>query len=150
MAQRRLEDFSRKEALYSKEEKAEPRIAVITGSAPNEKERSFSFPPVAPQNLSASYIVSATYDGKIGKAVMKLYEPASGQIYFWYDNTGHQPYCLTNLSRYELERISRLTQHQGLDRFEIAEKFDPLLDKNVKITKILTKDPLAIGGRPTG
>jgi DNA polymerase I len=150
MAQKRLEDFSHKEALHVKEEKAEPRIAVITGSVANEKGKRLSFPPVAPQNLSASYIVSATYDGKIGKAVIKLYEPVSGQIYFWYDNTGHQPYCLTNLSRYELERISRLIQHQGLDRFEIVEKFDPLLDKNVKITKILTKDPLAIGGRPTG
>ena len=64
MAQKRLEDFSRKEALYAKEEKAEPRIAVITGSVANEKGKRFSFPPVAPQNLSASYIVSATYDGK--------------------------------------------------------------------------------------
>jgi DNA polymerase I len=81
---------------------------------------------------------------------MKLYEPTSGQIHFWYDNTGHQPYCLTNLSPYELEKIPRLLQHPGFDRLEIVEKFDPLHDKNVKVTEIIAKDPLAIGGRAVG
>jgi DNA polymerase I len=31
-----------------------------------------------------------------------------------------------------------------------VDKFDPLLDRNVKVTKIVAKDPLAIGGRPKG
>ncbi len=148
MAQRHIEDYSDEEAPHANEEKIESRIGITT-SMVKEKDKP-PFPLVPPQNLSASYIVSAGYDGRAGKAFMKLYEPESGQIYFWYDNTGHQPYCLTNLSRYELERINRLIQHQGLDRFETVEKFDPLLDKNVKITKILTKDPLAVGGRPIG
>jgi hypothetical protein len=64
--------------------------------------------PVAPENLSPSYFVSATYDGRSRKALIKLYEPTSGKIYFWYDNTGHKPYCLTNLSPYELKKIDRL------------------------------------------
>jgi DNA polymerase I len=105
---------------------------------------------LAPENLPPSYFVSATYDGKAGKALIKLYEPLSGQIYFWYDNSGHKPYCLTNLSPYELEKIDRLTKHPGFDHFEIEERFDPLLDKMVKLTKIVAKDPLAIGGRPAG
>jgi DNA polymerase I len=149
MAQKHLEDFSRKELAVSRKEEKEQRNSAFSESAANEKGRRVS-PFVAPQNLPACYLVSATYDGKAGKAVMKLYEPTSGRIYFWYDNTGHQPYCLTNLSPYELEKISRLVKHPGLDRFDSVEKFDPLLDKNVRVTEILTKDPLAIGGRPTG
>jgi DNA polymerase I len=54
------------------------------------------------------------------------------------------------LSPIELEKISRVKEHPGFDRFEITEKFDPLQDKNVKVTKIVTTDPLAIGGRASG
>src|SRR5512139_2728318 len=95
------------------------------------------FPPVAPENLPPSYFVSATYDGRQGKAVIKLYEPASGRIYFWYDNTGHKPYCLTNLTPSELEKIPRLMEHPGLDHFEIEEKEDPLAFKKIQVTKIV-------------
>jgi len=149
MAQKRLGDFSPKENKPPMEKKADARLSVIREAGTREEIKR-AFPPLAPENLPCSYLVSATYDGRACKAVIKLYEPVSGQIYFWYDNTGHQPYCLTNLSQYELEKISRVIQHPGFDRFEIVEKFDPLLDKNVSVTKILTKDPLAIGGRPTG
>jgi DNA polymerase I len=109
-----------------------------------------AFPPVAPDNLPPSYFVSATYDGRQRKAVIKLYEPQSGRIYFWYDNTGHKPYCLTNLSQSELEKIPRLMQHEGFDHFETETKFDPLTLKNITVTKIVTNDPLAIGGKPQG
>jgi DNA polymerase I len=148
MSQRHLDDFS-----ASKEAKAATRetIAGVPSQPANAfKERDYAFPPVAPANLPPSYLVSAAYDGKAGKALVKLYEPVSGRIYFWYDNTGHQPYCLTNLSPYELKKINRLVQHQGFDHFEVVEKFDPLQEKQVTVTKIVAKDPLAIGGRPTG
>jgi DNA polymerase I len=100
--------------------------------------------------MPASYFVSATYDGRQRKAVVKLYEPESGNIYFWYDNTGHKPYCLTNLSPHELNAIPRVVNHEGFDHSEIVEIFDPLADKNIKVTKIVTTDPLAIGGKPQG
>jgi DNA polymerase I len=109
-----------------------------------------AFPPLAPQNLPTSYLVSATYDGQTQKALIKLYEPTTAQIYFWLDNTGHKPYCLTNLSPYELEKLEAVTKHPSFDHLELTEKFDPLLDKNTQVTKIITNDPLAIGGRPTG
>ncbi|MGD0495650.1 MAG: DNA-directed DNA polymerase I [Candidatus Bathyarchaeia archaeon] len=149
MTQKHLEDFPPKEQRPSTEKKVDSGPLAI-GELGMGERRKRVFPPLAPENLPCSYFVSATYDGRAGKAVIKLYEPISGQIYFWYDNTGHQPYCLTNLSQYELEKISRVIQHPGFDRFEIVEKFDPLLDRKVKVTKIVTKDPLAIGGRPTG
>lgn len=147
MAQRRLDEFSHAEAKPSKETKAE--ALPFTETVAKEKKQR-AFPPVAPENLPPSYSVSATYNGKTRKALIKLYEPTSGQIYFWYDNTGHKPYCLTNLSPYELEKINRLIQHPGFDHFEIMEKFDPLLNKEVKVTKVVAKDPLAIGGRARG
>ena len=68
-----------------------------------QKRNAQVFPPIAPLNLPPSYFVSASYDGRQKKAVIKLYEPESEQIYFWYDNTGHKPYCLTNLTTQELE-----------------------------------------------
>jgi DNA polymerase I len=148
MAQKHLEDFSRVEAKPSTEKKAE--ALPFTETVIQEKSKKRAFPPLAPENLQSSYFASATYDGHKGKALIKLYEPASSKIYFWYDNTGHKPYCLTNLSQYELERIEHLLKHPGFDHFEIVEKFDPLSDKNVKVTKIIATDPLAIGGRPTG
>jgi DNA polymerase I len=145
MAQRKIDEFSASEAEREIKAEALPFTEKVL-----EERRKRAFPPLAPENLPASYFVSATYDGKAGKTLIKLYEPNSGQIYFWYDNSGHKPYCLTNLSPIELEKISRLKQHPGFDHFDIIEKFDPLLDRNVKVTKIVAKDPLAIGGRPKG
>jgi len=150
MAQQRLDQ------LFSK---TEPKPLVKTeATAPTEPEtpttkehrtRSTS-PPLAPENLPPSYFVSAGYDGQAKKALIKLYEPVSGEIYFWLDNTGHKPYCLTNLSPCELEKMDGVRKHPGFDRFELVEKFDPLSNKNVRVTEIITNDPLAIGGRPMG
>jgi len=147
MEQRHLDEYSTKRKEEREKTKAEtlPKEKTMT---PDRKNR--VFPPIAPENLPPSYFVSATYDGKAGKVLIKLYEPISGRIFFWYDKTGHKPYCLTNLSQYELEKIDRLIHHPGFDHFEITEKFDPLQDRNVQITKIVAKDPLAVGGRPKG
>jgi len=128
-----------------------PKATVDAKSEPKKSEyKRPVFPPLAPVNLPASYFVSATYDGKQKKAVIKLYEPESGEIYFWYDNTGHLPYLLTNLSVHELGKLDRVMQHEGFDHFETEEKIDSLMDKKVIVTKVVCKDPLAIGGRPGG
>ena len=106
------------------------------------------FPLKAPENLPESYFVSATYDGRAKKAVVKLYEPTSGKIYFWYDNTGHKPYCYSNLSPLDINKIDRVINHPGFDRCQIEELFDPITDRKIMVTKIIANDPLAIGGRP--
>ncbi|MEM2463344.1 MAG: hypothetical protein QXY07_01510, partial [Candidatus Bathyarchaeia archaeon] len=142
LTQKRLDEFSTQE---TKPKEKEGETLPFT-KALEEERRRFE----APENLPQSYFVSATYDGKVGKAVIKLYEPVSGRIYFWYDNTGHKPYCYTNLSPLELEKIDRLVKHPGFDHLEIEEKYNPLLDRAVTVTKVVAKDPLAIGGRPKG
>ncbi len=116
----------------------------------HKKRERQPYPPTAPENLPPSYFVSAFYDGRQKKVVVKLYEPESGNLYFWYDNTGHKPYCLTNLTKEELERFDRITNHEGFDSFKVENRFDPLMDKAVQVTKIVAQDPLAIGGRPVG
>ncbi|MCJ7763116.1 DNA-directed DNA polymerase I [Candidatus Bathyarchaeota archaeon] len=150
MAQKSLDYYSQVQNKPVKEEAKAEAPAIAADEKQKKVKKRRAFPPVAPENLPPSYFVSASYDGHSKKAVIKLYEPQSGKIYFWYDNTGHKPYCLTNLSQQELEKIDRVVNHQGYDHCETEEKFDPLLDKTVKVTKIVANDPLAIGGRPEG
>lgn len=142
MSQIRLDQFSK---LEKPKRAFQPMIEGVKG-----EEGKRVFPPLAPKNLPLSYLVSVSYDGDEGKACVKLYEPNSQQIFFWYDDTGHQPYCLTNLSPLELEKIKRLRIHPGLDHFELVEKYNALLDRPMKLTKVVAKDPLAIGGRARG
>jgi DNA polymerase I len=153
MAQKSLLEYSPTQKKPSKQEEtntaAPPANTAIPETTKKTNKRP-TFPPVTPENLPPAYFVSATYDGRSRKALIKLYEPTTGQIYFWYDNTGHKPYCLTNLSPYDLEKIPRLMNHEGFNHFQIQEKYDSLLDKKVQVTKIVTDDPLAIGGRPQG
>lgn len=115
-----------------------------------KKRQVKTIPPIAPDNLPPSYFVSASYDGRQKKAVIKLYEPESEQIYFWYDNTGHKPYCLTSIPQKEMEKFEHVKNHEGFDAFLSEKKYDPLNDKLIDVTKIIAKDPLAIGGKPSG
>ncbi len=144
--QRRLDEFSR---VTTKTQEESLEDLPFTEEVTQEKEK-IVFPPLAPQNLPPSFFISATYDGKKRKALIKLYEPKTQRIYFWYDNTGHKPYLLTNLSPLELEKIEGVMKHAGFDHFELVEKYDALLDRKVVLTKVVAKDPLAIGGRARG
>lgn len=103
-----------------------------------------------PRTLPPSYFISATYEGKKRCVVIKLYEPKSQRIYTWYDTSGHKPYCYTNIPPEELEKIKRLTQHPGFDCFERVNLYDALLDRKVTVTKVIARDPLAIGGLSRG
>jgi DNA polymerase I len=145
MMKRNLDDFFKVAERWEKKQIDSP-----SAEKPPQKRKSLVFQPETPQELPSSYFVSATYNGKKVCASIKLYEPESEKIYFWYDTTDHNPYCLTNLPASELKKISRLMSHSGFDHFESVEKYDALLDKQVTITKVVAKDPLAIGGRPSG
>ncbi|MFQ5758325.1 MAG: hypothetical protein ACE5IF_01460, partial [Candidatus Bathyarchaeia archaeon] len=142
---KRLDEFF---ATSETAEKKKEPLPPSEGSS--RKEETPISKPLTPKNLSASHFVSATYDGKKGLACIKLYEPKSERVYLWYDTKGHMPYCLTNLSISELEKINRLISHPRFDHFETVQKYDPLQDRQVTLTKVVGKDPLAIGGRPTG
>jgi len=154
-----LDFFGKPEKQKQKEAKPSPPPEKESPQLPPEEKHPQPEPqqkpeadvyPDYPEDLPASYIVSVTYNGKKQLATLKLYEPRSQRIYFWDDNTGHKPYCLTSLPPKELGKLGRVTGHSGFDHFEVMEKFDPLLDKQVTVTKVVAKDPLAIGGRASG
>ncbi len=100
--------------------------------------------------FNKTYLLSAGYDGSEQVAYLKFYDPETKSIRLWYDNTGHLPYCLSDKQDYELKEIENIVNHSGLDHFEAIEKHDLLNDSIKKMTKIVAKDPLSIGGRPTG
>lgn len=101
-------------------------------------------------SLSNCYIVGIGYDGEVGKAYLKLYDPGDGKVHRWYDNTSHKPYCFSKLPLEEVEREEAIIKHPGFLRLERVEKYDALRDQKVYVTKIVAKDPLSIGGRPSG
>ncbi len=94
-------------------------------------------------NLERSILVSATYDGEKKTAVLKFYSPETHSIKLWYDNTGHRPYCYTKAPVADLQMLQ--------DRADIVsvteeKRMDLLKDQEIKLTKIVAADPLAIGG----
>ena len=101
---------------------------------------------LAPPELGECILLSAGYDGSAAKAYVKLYEPREQRVYLWYDNTGHLPYLISKLTPRELEAEPRVVGHRGFVGLEEVEKYDALLDKNIKVTKVKARDPLSIGG----
>jgi len=152
MARRQLTDYfaSNTPTVRAKAEAEEEKPVESFMESVIQERRARVHDFEAPANLPPSYFVSATYDGDRASALIKLYEPRSKQIFFWHDTTGHKPYLLTNLSPIELEKMDRVVKHPGFDHFETVEKYDPLQDRNVTLTKVVAKDPLAVGGRPSG
>ncbi|RLE50553.1 MAG: DNA-directed DNA polymerase I [Candidatus Methanomethylicota archaeon] len=100
-----------------------------------------------PINTGPCILLSVSYDGSKGKALCKLYDPENNKVYFWYDNTGHKPYCLSDLPPDRIKRLPVVT-HPGYRHVEVIEKYDPLSDRVVRMSKIIAEDPLSIGGGP--
>jgi DNA polymerase I len=114
------------------------------------KRQSLVFSPETPTTIPPSYLVSIGYDGELKKCFLRLYEPKSHKIYFWFDDSGHKPYCFSKQSIVELRKVDAVSRNPGFDHFEEEMKFDALRSQQVKVTKIVAKDPLTIGGKPSG
>lgn len=97
-----------------------------------------------PENLPV-YLIGADYSGKHNKLFLIFYDPKSQKLYCQ-QGSDHEPYCLTNLSPMELNMIEPLKKHPSFERFEMVSKYDALHDKDITVTKIIVKDPRAIGG----
>src|SRR2546422_994244 len=109
-----------------------------------------NFRPSIPQELAESYFVGASYDGERRAVYLKLYEPKSKKIHFWYHNTGHTPYCLSKELPETLGKNQSLVRHPGFVKFERSSRFDALKGQEIPVTVIYARDPLSIGGRPAG
>ena len=117
----------------------EEAIYEVEASFTNDNEK----------EVASGILLSVGYDGAKGCAYAKLYNPENRKIFIWYDEEKtHRPYLLTDLSREELEKIPDVINHKGLIGFGEVEKYDPLRDQWVKMTKVIADDPLSIGGKP--
>ncbi|MHA1409121.1 MAG: DNA polymerase domain-containing protein [Candidatus Odinarchaeia archaeon] len=100
-----------------------------------------------PTNLGECILLSVDYDGAKERIYTKLYSPKENKIFFWYDNTNHHPYCLTDLSESELRQNEKLMSHRGLLSLKKVKKKDLLHNIERNMIKIEARDPLSIGGR---
>ncbi|MCX8202862.1 MAG: hypothetical protein N3H32_00890, partial [Nitrososphaeria archaeon] len=148
------DEFEREEAFEPEEVDAEAETEGILAPEPEEAEEIVAqtkFEAETPPDTGSCVLLSVSYSGNKGKALAKLYEVERGRVVFWYDNTGHQPYLLTDMSLDEL-LSSEAASHPGFDPggCREVEKHDLLQDKVVRMTKVAAKEPTSIGGRGTG
>jgi DNA polymerase elongation subunit (family B) len=121
----------------------DPRLSAQDQARRNDLQATLSELTAPVSDIGESLLVSAVYDGDRRVAVLKFYDQKAERVRLWQDNTGHRPYCFTKLPRAELDEIA-----SRKDVIEIAEeeREDLLNDARVKVRKIVTTDPLAIGG----
>ncbi|UCE10166.1 MAG: DNA-directed DNA polymerase I [Candidatus Thorarchaeota archaeon] len=135
-------DITAKNAQDDGEETTEDELDEDVDVAPMDRVGKLD----TPKDLPPSYLLSVDYAGPERKAIIRLYNPEKKKIYFWFDNTGHKPFCYTDLPVQAAESIAR--RHQGFISAEEVELIDLLSDEKRKMTKISASDPLAIGGAP--
>ncbi|NHV05848.1 MAG: DNA-directed DNA polymerase I [Thaumarchaeota archaeon] len=105
---------------------------------------------INPQETQIGLLLSVDYDGKQKKAILKFLSSDGNSIIVIPDPYEHKPYCLSNLTKDELLKINELTSLPSFDHIEEVEKFDPLSQRPVKMSKIVVQDPLGISGKPSG
>ncbi|MDG6988407.1 MAG: DNA-directed DNA polymerase I [Nitrososphaerota archaeon] len=93
--------------------------------------------------IGESLLASATYDGDTRKAVLKFYDPKAGRFWLWEDNTGHRPYCFTRLP---MEELGAIRARKDVVAITEEDRLDLVNDTTARLRKIVTTDPLAIGG----
>jgi DNA polymerase I len=123
------------------------RETNTTQQTQNETESSkFSFKEWIEEATEGKmyYLLHVDYNSQKNKAVMKLYDPASQKVHILYDNTGHKPYFLVDIDPEKVRRIDKIIRDPSFDHLEIVRKIDPYTAKLVSLTKIVTKDPLAV------
>jgi DNA polymerase I len=92
-------------------------------------------------------LLSVFYSGDDRAAVMKFYDVDSGEVFLVKDQTDHKPYLLTNAPEEKIpEALSEFASR--IHSISRVRKYDVLRDREVELTKVEAKDPLAIGGSP--
>jgi len=99
------------------------------------------------ENMPYGLLISATYDIRKNAAILKFYEPVSQRIFLWADKSGHKPYCYSKLSPDEIP--TEISERDDVIDIKQVKLMDVLHDKLIDVSKILVKDPLAIGGTQT-
>ncbi|BCU67430.1 DNA polymerase I [Sulfolobales archaeon HS-7] len=90
------------------------------------------------------YLIQIDYDGSKQKAVCKLFDPETNSVVYYEDKTNHKPYFLVELELEKVKNIQKIVKDNSFDHFETVSKIDPYTGKRITLTKIVTKDPLAV------
>ena len=99
------------------------------------------------ENIPYGLLISAIYDSQKKVAVLKFYDPASEMIFLWADKSGHKPYCYSKLAIEDIP--TNISERDDVLEIIPVERMNILEDKTITVSKILVKDPLAIGGTQT-
>ncbi|MGD0424993.1 MAG: hypothetical protein ABSA92_16295, partial [Candidatus Bathyarchaeia archaeon] len=76
----------------------------VQSAKPDQNRKGLLFIPSTSVDFPPSYLISIGYDGSLKKCFLRLYDPSSHKIHFWYDDTGHKPYCFSKQSLLELQK----------------------------------------------
>jgi len=99
------------------------------------------------ENMPYGLLISATYNSQKNAAILEFYEPISQRIFLWADKSGHRPYCYSKLSPDEIP--TEISERDDVLDIKQVKMLDILHDKPINVSKILVRDPLAIGGTQT-
>ncbi|MDW7977987.1 MAG: 3'-5' exonuclease [Candidatus Caldarchaeum sp.] len=91
------------------------------------------------------FLLGTGYDGQERKALLKLLDVESGKVVVQLDDTGHKPYCLSDLAADVLAKDPQLREAGAVEFIEV-EKYDSVNDRKKVMTMIKATDPLAVGG----
>lgn len=126
------------EELDEEDEEEEEEEDILEDKAPIE---------LCPDDSPPCCLLHSLYDGSMGRAFLMLLNEHDNHLCGWYDKTNHQPYCLSDLSIEELQRISPVKNYRNIVDYRVVKKQNLLLDGEVPMTKIIVTDPLSVGGR---
>jgi len=96
------------------------------------------------KNSDKLLLISATYDSKKKVTILKFYDSVTQEIILWADKTGHKPYCFSKLLPDEIP--PNISERDDVIEIKQVKRLDSLNDKMINVSKIIVKDPLAIGG----
>jgi DNA polymerase elongation subunit (family B) len=141
---------SKTNSRASSSPKKQEMFSLLTQILTESKDKPIRPPdyPKVPDSGPPGVLINIDYQGDAGLAKVKIYNATKGEIYEWLDNTGHHPYCLTDLTREDVSQRNAVVGHSGFLKLEESPKYNLLLDKEQQYTVVVAKDPLAIGGRP--
>ena len=97
------------------------------------------------EKMPYGLLISAIYDNQKKSAVLKFYEPTSERIFLWSDKSGHKPYCYSMLDSVDIP--TDISERDDILEIKSVKRLNILEDKTITVSKILVKDPLAIGNR---
>jgi len=91
-----------------------------------------------------AYLMGSYYSGAHAKAYLRFYDDENDKVYEVYDVTGHMPYFLTDEEPDRIKQMRNVVNDKSFSHLEVVRKYDLLRGKEVRLTKVVVKDPQAV------